>query len=405
MSEEPSILTREEIKQLPRWALVAFVARCVRRVLPLFKHSWPQDPWALASRIEEAVSMIEDSARTGIPHENLATELDSVESEATEASHDNDKISAAAYVAEATFYANCTHPENRYCVNAAIQCCKAATKAANIYNVDIKPRIRSDFEKILEIVKTNDLTDETPVAQEIFGPLWPNSKPSGWPKHDEYREFTGATYHQAMGELLEKGFLPLTIGEFIREFVASYRRPEQSQTGKLVKSCLQVPDRRLVKGQFQSGDAVVFYKEKIKIISSAMSYLRKLVRSTDSYRRDYLIDGTQFPNLPGSVMELSFHDACCFSFDNPLARSIWTALVGDRNILYEYRQLLQEKGCSAEMQVWFASYREYETKDTMAVARIWQFNGLPTSDIDAMYYVNDSGNGSMPPVRLIGIRR
>jgi hypothetical protein len=367
MSEEPSILTREEIKQLPRWALVAFVARCVRRVLPLFKHSWPQDPWALASRIEEAVSMIEDSARTGIPHKDLATELDSAESVATEESLDNNKISAAAYVATATFYANCARPGNRYCVNAAVECCKAATRAANIYNVDIKPHIRSDFEKILEIVKTNDLTDETPVAPKIFGPLWPNGRSSGWPKHYHYREFTGATYHQAMGELLEKGYLPLTVGEFVSEFVASYHRPEQSQTGKLVKSCLQAPDQRLVKGQFQSGDAVVFYKGKIKIISSAMSYLRELVRSIDSYGRDYLIDGTQFPNLPGNVMELGFDDYC-FSFDNPLAKNIWTTLVGDKDILYEYRQLLQEKGCSAEMQVWFASYREYETKDTMAVA-------------------------------------
>jgi hypothetical protein len=220
----------------------------------------------------------------------------------------------------------------------------------------------------------------------------------------QFREFTGATYHQAMGKLLEKGYLPFTVGDFIREFVASCQRPELSQSGKHVESCLQVSDTGLVKGQFQSGDAVVFYKGKIKIIPSAMSYLRTLIRGTDSYGRDYLIDGTQFSSLPGNVIELDSHGDS-FPFDSSIARSIWTTLVGDWEILCKYRQMLQQKGCSAEMQVHFASYREYETQDTVAVARIWQVNGLQTSDIDAMYFVNSSGEGSMPPVRLIGIRR
>lgn len=182
MSEGLSILTKEEIKQLPRWALVAFAARCSRRVLPLFKHSWQQDPWAFASLIEKAVLMIENAAKTGTPHESLATELDSAESEAIEASHDNNGINAAAYVLEATFYADCTSCEKRDHVNAALECCTAATKAANIFNVCIRSHIRNDFEKILDVVKANKLTDETPVAPEIFGLMWPNGKPFGWPQ-------------------------------------------------------------------------------------------------------------------------------------------------------------------------------------------------------------------------------
>ncbi len=37
MSEKVNIPTEKEIGQLPRWAQVAFAARCARRVQPLFK--------------------------------------------------------------------------------------------------------------------------------------------------------------------------------------------------------------------------------------------------------------------------------------------------------------------------------------------------------------------------------
>jgi hypothetical protein len=41
MSQEITIPSEEEIKQLPRWAIVAYAARCARRVEPLFVFFWP----------------------------------------------------------------------------------------------------------------------------------------------------------------------------------------------------------------------------------------------------------------------------------------------------------------------------------------------------------------------------
>src|SRR5438552_2221502 len=43
-SKVPLVPTQEEIEKLPRWARVAFAARCARRVLPAFKHFWPEAP-------------------------------------------------------------------------------------------------------------------------------------------------------------------------------------------------------------------------------------------------------------------------------------------------------------------------------------------------------------------------
>src|SRR4051812_9654562 len=38
----PSLPTEEEIAKLPRWARVAFAARCARRVLPFAQVGWPE---------------------------------------------------------------------------------------------------------------------------------------------------------------------------------------------------------------------------------------------------------------------------------------------------------------------------------------------------------------------------
>lgn len=45
----PVLPTEEEIALLPRWARVAFAARCARRVLPLYLHFWPEgiDPYRI----------------------------------------------------------------------------------------------------------------------------------------------------------------------------------------------------------------------------------------------------------------------------------------------------------------------------------------------------------------------
>src|SRR5437868_5117560 len=52
---EPVLPTEEEIGELPRWAQIAFAARCARRVLPLFVRNWPDAPREYLTRLARAV--------------------------------------------------------------------------------------------------------------------------------------------------------------------------------------------------------------------------------------------------------------------------------------------------------------------------------------------------------------
>lgn len=64
---EPKLPTREDIAKLPRWARVAFAARCARRALPLFKQHWPAAPDVHLRAVELAVSVAEHAAAGGVP--------------------------------------------------------------------------------------------------------------------------------------------------------------------------------------------------------------------------------------------------------------------------------------------------------------------------------------------------
>ena len=54
-----------EIAQLPRWAKVAFAARCARRVLPVFHQKWPDAPLELFTALQYATETCEWLASRG----------------------------------------------------------------------------------------------------------------------------------------------------------------------------------------------------------------------------------------------------------------------------------------------------------------------------------------------------
>lgn len=56
------LATKEEILQLPRWAQVAFAARCARRVEPLFLNNWPDAPLKHVEAVSHAVAAVEQFA-------------------------------------------------------------------------------------------------------------------------------------------------------------------------------------------------------------------------------------------------------------------------------------------------------------------------------------------------------
>ena len=55
------------LRKLPRWAIVAFAARCARRAQPAFTLDWPDAPPTHIQAIETAISVAEQSSLAGRP--------------------------------------------------------------------------------------------------------------------------------------------------------------------------------------------------------------------------------------------------------------------------------------------------------------------------------------------------
>ena len=46
---------------------------------------------------------------------------------------------------------------------------------------DVSSFIRRDFDHLARLAEWQHWTDDTPVPTEVFGPLWPEGPPKGWP--------------------------------------------------------------------------------------------------------------------------------------------------------------------------------------------------------------------------------
>jgi hypothetical protein len=201
MSDVIPILAKEEIAKLPRWAQVAFAARCARRVQPLFVASWPDAPAENVHGLDKAIRLPEESAAravdlgasragyavlAGSGAEGTAAGVTYVAAiaagvaEGCEGEHreaaasivgstpgtTEDEASAAAQLA-ASLAAKVPPPQS------------AASRAAF---VAVGGVIRGDFELLLELAKAEKWDDATPVGPEVFGPMWPDGAPEGWPQ-------------------------------------------------------------------------------------------------------------------------------------------------------------------------------------------------------------------------------
>lgn len=197
MTDEPGIPTAGEIRQLPRWAQVAFAARCARWVMPIFE-AWPsakkEDVAAVKGAImyaeraaanaaaEDAVCILRtrQAARaTGAAGPRYAAAAAAADAAADAVAADEDAADAAAYAgaadaADAAYAADAPEATARIAH-------KAATEPAGI----VASGIRRDFERLENAAEKEDWTDETPVNPEFFGPLWSKEQEVNWKKARE----------------------------------------------------------------------------------------------------------------------------------------------------------------------------------------------------------------------------
>lgn len=164
--------TKDEIAKLPRWARVAFAARCARRVLPLPTFGRPDTSPHTVWATQQAVRYIELSAgKTGAlaqPSQLFALIGD------IDGKGFGPLVDAIVVLAKAD--ARDDLSLTGYASNAASSASGDAFPIA-----DIRLHLRRDFDHLAELAHWQKWTDDTPVPPEVFGPLWPEGPPQGWP--------------------------------------------------------------------------------------------------------------------------------------------------------------------------------------------------------------------------------
>ncbi len=174
--------TAEEIRRLPRWAQVAFAARCARRVLPVFLRDWPAAPAHHASAVVRAVDAAELSAAAATAAGDAATRA--LDADAASSSATRSCCTAAAYAAAAAARAAAAATAASYTAARAA----AAARGAVLAQPGSREAILNDFRTLLARAAAENWTDDAPVPPTVFGPMWPDGPPPGWtdeaqPKH------------------------------------------------------------------------------------------------------------------------------------------------------------------------------------------------------------------------------
>lgn len=206
MSElETALPTAADLDELPWPAIVAFTARCARRVEPLFRRGWYDATEKHISAVRHAIDLAEaisasaehldmaDAAkalRNASIAEDAAYAAAKAEDEDAAAAilADRTPVAATTGIAEAVYAARAAahaaevavgacagSVKGAYCPEAATAA-YAAAKAAigggdDEWNLRVTDAIRSDYYRLAKAVAEGRVDDSTPVPPEFFGPL------------------------------------------------------------------------------------------------------------------------------------------------------------------------------------------------------------------------------------------
>lgn len=189
MSDNVKLPSKKEIAQLPRWAQVAFAARCARRVQPLFKHFWPDASAEHVEALDRTITISERGAARAADDDhaynaaaNAANAADTAAINATTAT----TALAAAFAAAAARAADDDDDNNT--ARAADAARAAAARVGAEAERTVLRAMRIDFEELKARAVAEQWIDDTPVPPSVFGPLWPEGEPEFWPATESESE-------------------------------------------------------------------------------------------------------------------------------------------------------------------------------------------------------------------------
>lgn len=194
--------TIDDIARLPRWARVAFAARCARRATPTMFEHWPTilhpelPPSDTPAHVMKAIEAAECAASKAMkPTSDIHRALYPI---VTSKFFGNRSAGIVARVvlsaAQAIGAAESDVPVGRtdhlYQADGGYTDVPLAFEAvfhsvptplSSETNIEYIASIRRDMEIIRTYCDHLECDDDTPVPPEVFGPLWPEGPPKGWP--------------------------------------------------------------------------------------------------------------------------------------------------------------------------------------------------------------------------------
>lgn len=167
---------------LPRWACVAYHARCARQVLHLWEGAWPEAPADYHDTVEQAIVLAELCAAEGKPVGDLKT-----------------TAARVAHVAEAAVDPTTDPPPPEPTRAGLIAAAAGSTLdlilgldgggsypivkvlAQELGDDDLMDDLQEDFQRVRQLARDGDWTDATPVPPDVFEPGY-KPKKSWWKK-------------------------------------------------------------------------------------------------------------------------------------------------------------------------------------------------------------------------------
>lgn len=191
MPDQPSWPTEDELRKLPLGAIVAYAARCARRVQPLYgRAAGAAKPTKHEAAIEWAISLAENFClRHEVSGAAYAAAYDA--RDAVDAADARDAARAASAAARAAAYAfdipkSAVYEHAVYANRVAIEADDAANAAARAANHAcdgaraVEAAARADFDRLLQLNQGTYPQLGTPIAATEngpLGPLWPGGPP------------------------------------------------------------------------------------------------------------------------------------------------------------------------------------------------------------------------------------
>ena len=170
---------------LPQKALLAFTARCIRRIYFLLV-CFPTGIPIMNNIIQKNIASAEQIAGGTIEFENISSQGNS----------NIETYSVLFMLALARLMQRteeCENPEKKMSVQSIIEILVdnggyiCGADFSRPFHEEIHACVKKDLALLKKKANTENWTDDTPVPAALFGPLWPNGSPIDWAERDKAR--------------------------------------------------------------------------------------------------------------------------------------------------------------------------------------------------------------------------